>query len=271
MFILRARHGTGLFAPAGNNTPNALQLDVISGRWGTERWRWRPNNTGQAQLGADQFALAAYQSLLQAKLIPANIDNDFATGETWRLKDLYRMQVVANQNKNQILLTYLPNFMQLYNGADRDKALPNLERIFTVAPQAGKMWFVRPDDPYSSRVRPLALDLKSQIRQAGGLHSDGALKVGGGDTYINLDQTYLLTNPFVTPGPSTLNYWMHLIVGTYDQNRVFHIRWSVDLGYGATSVSAGSYGTQKLAGNGVKPEETLFTIDSQSFFKRAGR
>ena len=254
--VMLSNQESGLFAPSFNKT---TRKETFNKLWvlqpnGEEIARWSLNTNA---MNFPEFALTAQRTMrgLFLDQNSMNIDGLFDSihhGQNWRMKDLYDLNVLATDYKYQhpkqpnMFLTYMPNYMQLFQGEN----LPSMTQVLSTFDELNRFFFMERHKLSSSKfvsidletllknkTKPVFLDVKNGLPA---LYFQN--ETTGKNDWVHLNNAYLLTNPFwtnpiVTYGANQINEYatrrnfdLHFLFGVEDQNRTFHlvIRFSLD-------------------------------------------
>ena len=222
---------SGLFDLRATNTSTAnTNLYLIDGSSGKTDPKWK------LSFGAD-FAIRAQQELTSsandgALFNPKSFQQDtFDQQDNWRAKDLYRIETVGATKTNSAITMLSPNWLQLYNHSGNNA--PSLKQVLYKMKNLAKGWhFDRKNNQVSAR--PLNFDLANLLenrdvnkkvwinRQSDTLEFNG--------DWVHLRNSFILANPFWSAAnDGSKNWFFHIIFGTNDQQRVFHLSMKFNL------------------------------------------
>ena len=243
---------TGVFdLNRDNNSTTATKIQFYNALTGV-RVPWEiPVDSGFANNAVKAMTITANDgSLLNPKSF---MKDTFSSADNWRAKDLYGIEFVGanrgagtNLSYRYALVNLQPDMTRFYHQTT-GKA-PTLSQILYKFKDLVKVQIL--DQRIGNgavRTKGVNVDLVTLLKanKKGGRFNSWVDTRDGRETieiiqnnsqdYVNLNNAFLLTNPFwsATAEPDRNNFFLHILFGSGDQSRIFHLSMKFD--------SSGSY------------------------------
>ena len=215
--IIYTDTSTGLFNPQDAN--GHTYIEIIDAKTGRQLPGWKPLNI--SSYWGQPAGIA-----LRDKFLLSNVSNDPNSGAGWRALDLYKLDVTSRRggNSNLMLIQYAPTYNQLHQGT-YDNSITTLVPFGIVLETFGRSaWFDIVDKTRANWWQSRNLDVKTWLSQIGWLRGN-TIEFNGLNNQkstFDITKSYLLTDPYVTPGSADSEWFIHFFVG--DQTgKTYHL------------------------------------------------
>ena len=228
ILVLRTKADNGFYVPGSSTVP--LQLDILKAKTGE-----KITNSSIDSNWFKPFQDSAINKLDDNFLLNLNSNQTLKD----RSKNLYYLDVSYSPEKNVLLATWMPNYMQMADqtkDAKNNFSLPTFYDVITTWKEAAASAMLdvnRIEQNLDAKYkRQFELSKSAPINKENGTVN---IEVSIRDNWVNTKDIYLLANPFFTPSSDGNAFIMHLIGARAGAaGEVIHksIGWKINLNGG---------------------------------------
>ena len=236
IFVLRTWSSNGFINDNDEGFPK-IRMDILDAKTGKEfdksRINWMvlpPNETDQGKKLKD-WQRKSLTALKQYKYL--NWGNQQNRQQS---KNLYQLDIASGSSQNNILVTWMPDFMRLTkNYGTTSASIINLKDFINLWPQVAVSWIVLPNNIRQNK--PAEYSRYFDLTRSDEINKDnnGNITIQISNQWKQADQYYLIANPFFTVGKDDDNnskpfYIMHILFADKVGN-VYHkiIGWEENI------------------------------------------
>ena len=224
IFVLRSNSSNGFFSVSGgkinnnNNSVPEVRLDILDAKTGERIYEMldkdffnKPNTPNESvQLMARKALFSQFSNVSDAA----------------KMQNLYYLDLASKEDSNETLITFMPNYLQLFNlnTPVSESTLPSLWTLVNSWKNSAVSIILQKNNISGSRSahfkRQFDIGLSGQIFR----NDPKWFPYGLDDASRGLDsrEYFLLTNPFYTVSQNGDTYILHLILGDKPGTNIFH-------------------------------------------------